>query len=199
MTKRKKKRILLGASILLGVPVVWSIGMAIAIVHAGSPNPGARADVAIVLGAAVWDKKPSPVFAARIDHAIWLFKRGQVKRLFFTGGRAKEDRLSEAEAARDYALAKGVPQSAIRLETTSTSTYQNLSNANRIMRPLGVRTAVIVSDPYHSLRAGMIAGQIGIAHDLSPTPTSRYKSFGTKAGQLLRETYFATRFLLTGN
>lgn len=112
--------------------------------------------------------------------------------IVFTGGRAEGDRLSEAEAARDYALAKGIPRSAICLETTSTSTHGNLSNANGIMQRLGMRTAVIVSDPYHLLRAGMIADRIGIAHELSPTPTSRYKTFGMKASQLSRESYYIT-------
>jgi uncharacterized SAM-binding protein YcdF (DUF218 family) len=155
MAKRKKKRILLWSSILLGIPLIWNIGVAIAIVRAGALNPKAHGDVAIVLGAAVWDATPSPVFAARIDHAIWLFERRQVKRLVFTGGRAEGDRFCEAEAAEDYALAKGIPRSAIYLETTSTSTHGNLSNANGIMQRLGVRTAVIVSDPYHLLRAGI--------------------------------------------
>lgn len=199
MTKRKKKGILLWSSILVGMPLVWNIGMALAIVRAGAPNPEGRADVAIVLGAAVWDTEPSPVFAARIDHAIWLFERGQVKRLLFTGGRSQGDRLSEAQAAQDYALAKGVSQSAISLEMTSTSTYGNLSSAKGVMRASGMRTAVIVSDPYYLLRGGMIADKIGIVHALSPTPTSQYRSFGAKAGQLSREMYYATRFLWTGN
>src|SRR5687768_3339266 len=128
MTKRKKKRILFWSSTLLGIPLIWNIGVAIAVVRAGALNPQAHADVAIVLGAAVWDAEPSPVFAARIDHAIWLFEKGQMELLIFTGGRAEGDRLSEAEAARDYALAKGIPRSAIYLETTSTSTHGNLSN-----------------------------------------------------------------------
>jgi uncharacterized SAM-binding protein YcdF (DUF218 family) len=199
MTKRKKKRALLWSSILLGIPLAWTLCVAIAIVRAGALNPEANADVAIVLGAAVWDAEPSPVFAARIDHAIWLFEKGQVKRLVFTGGRAEGDRLSEAEAAKDYAVAKGVPPSAIYVETTSTSTHGNLSNANGIMQRLGVRTAVIISDPHHLLRAGMIADRIGIVHELSPTPTSRYKSFGAKTSQLFRETYYVTRLFLTGN
>jgi uncharacterized SAM-binding protein YcdF (DUF218 family) len=197
MTKRKKKRILLWSSVLLGMPLIWSIGVAVAIVCAGAPNPEAHADVAIVLGAAVWDTEPSPVFAARIEHAVGLYQRGQVKQIVFTGGRAEGDRLSEAEAARNYALGKGVPLSAIYLETTSTSTLGNLSNANRIMQRLGMRAAVIVSDPYHLLRAGMIADRIGIVHELSPTPTSRYQSLGTRASQLSRETYYVTRLLLT--
>jgi len=199
MTKRKKKRILLWSSILLGIPLIWITSVAISIVRAGALNPEARADVAIVLGAAVWGAEPSPVFAARIDHAIWLFEQGQVKRLIFSGGKSDGDRLSEAEAGQNYAFSKGVPQTAIYMEKTSTSTYENLSNASKIMQRLGVRRAVIVSDPYHLLRAGLMADRIGIVHELSPTPTSRYESFSAKAGQLSRETYYTTRFLLAGN
>ena len=184
---------------ILGVPVIWCAGVAIAIARAGTPHSVSHADVAIVLGAAVWNDKPSPVFAARIDHAVTLFKNGHVKAIIFTGGRADGDRLSESQAATNYALAKGVPKLAIFGEETSTSTYGNLANAKGIMRGLGLREALIVSDPYHLLRAGMIADQIGLEHDLSAIPTSRYESFGAKASQLSRETYFVTRLLLTGN
>lgn len=198
MTKRKK-RILLWSWILVGIPLIWSSGVAISIIREGTLNPDARADAAIVLGAAVWDTEPSPVFAARIDHAIQLFERRHVKWLIFTGGKAEGDRVSEAEAAQNYALSKGVPQSAILLEDKSTSTCENLSNSRRFLQELHATGAVIVSDPYHMRRAGMLADKIGIPHQMSPTPTSRYQSFGTKAEQLSREAYYVTRLLLTGN
>ncbi|RYG45731.1 YdcF family protein [bacterium] len=130
MTKRNKKRMLLWSSTLGGIALAWHAGTAVAIARASRPNPGAHADVATVLGAAVWDTRPSTVFAARLDHGAWLFERGQVEQLVFMVGRAEGDRLSEGEAARDYALAKGVPPSAISWETTSASTLGNLSNAN---------------------------------------------------------------------
>lgn len=199
MTKRKRKRILLWSSIVLGIPLLWTIGVATFIVRTGALNPDARADAAIVLGAAVWDAEPSPVFAARIDHAIDLFEKGQVKWLIFTGGRADGDRVSEAEAAQSYAVSKGVPQASTYVETTSTSTYENLSNAKSILNRLGAKGAVLVSDPYHLLRAGMLADRVGLTHTLSPTPTSRYKGFGAKASQLTREAYYTTRLILTGN
>lgn len=198
MTKRRK-RILVWSSALVGVPLIWFTGVAVAIVRAGASNPDGRADVAIVLGAAVWDDKPSPVFAARIDYAVTLFKEGRVKGIIFTGSRAEGDRLSESRAAKEYALAKGVPESATYCEETSTSTKGNLVNAKGILHRLGMRKALIVSDPYHLLRAGMIADQVGIDHELSPTPTSRYQSFGAKSSQLSREVYFVSRLLLTGS
>jgi uncharacterized SAM-binding protein YcdF (DUF218 family) len=151
-----------------------------------------------VLGAAVWDDEPSSVFAARIDHAVALYQRGQVKRIIVTGGLAEGDSLSEGEAAKQYAIKHGVPSDAILVESQSKSTRENLSNAQRIMGENGLRAAVIVSDPYHLLRAGMHAERLNIQHVLSPTETTRYVGFSAKSGQLVRETYYVTRLLLIG-
>lgn len=179
--------------------MIWCAGVAIAIVRAGDLNPDGRADVAIVLGAAVWTDKPSPVFAARIDHAVTLYKQGRVKTIIFTGGKAEGDRLSESDAAKAYALSKGISQDDITCEETSTSTHGNLANSRVIMQRLNLQRALIVSDPYHLLRAGILADRLQIEHELSPTPTSRYQSFGAKSGQLSREVYFVTRLLVTGD
>ena len=101
---RKKKRIIVWSSVVLGSTLLWSIVVAFAVLSAGASNPKATGDVAIVLGAAVWTDRPSPVFQARIDHAILLFEKGQVGHLLFTGGLADGDELSEAEAAKRYAV-----------------------------------------------------------------------------------------------
>lgn len=195
---RRKKRILICTSAIVGVALVWCVGVAIAVSSAGAPNPGATGDVAIVLGAAVLGDEPSPVFKARIDHAINLYQRKQVKRIIATGGLAEGDTLSEGEAARLYAIKHGVPGDAILAETESRSTKQNLANAKRIMKENELQTAVIVSDPHHLLRAGMHADRLGIQHVLSPTETSRYVGFSAKTQQLARETYYVTKLLLTG-
>ena len=195
--KRRKKRILIWTSVTVGV-LLWCVGVAIAVSSAGASNPEATGDVAIVLGAAVWDDKPSPVFAARIDHAIGLYQRGQVKRIIVTGGLAEGDTLSEGDAAKKYAIAHGVPGDAIFVESQSRSTRENLANAQRIMGENGLQSAVVVSDPYHLLRAGMHAERLGMHHVLSPTETSRYVGFSSKTRQLSRETYYVTRLLLTG-
>jgi uncharacterized SAM-binding protein YcdF (DUF218 family) len=195
----KRKRILVWSSILVGLPLLWCIGVSISIARAGSPNPSATGDVAIVLGAAVWDEEPSPVFQARIDHALELYRRGQVKRLLCTGGMGEGDALSEGEAARLYAIRKGVPDNVILVESQSMSTTENLSSARRMMDEAGLRTAVIVSDPYHLLRAGMFAQRQGLEHVCSPTGTTRYVGFAAKLEQLSRETYYVTRLIVTGS
>jgi uncharacterized SAM-binding protein YcdF (DUF218 family) len=195
---RRKKRIIFWSSVVLGATLLWSTVVAIAITYEGRSNPDATGDVAIVLGAAVWTDKPSPVFQARIDHAILLFEKGQVGHLLFTGGLADGDELSEAEAAKRYAVERGVPESAILMEEESRTTHENLSNAKREMKRRGLRSAVIVSDPFHMLRAGMLADRIEMEHVESPTETSRYKGIGTQGEQVVREVYFVSRVLITG-
>ena len=194
---RKKKRILI-LSLAVGLPFLWCAGVAIGVVSASAPNPSAEGDAAIVLGAAVWDDEPSPVFAARIDHAITLYNRGQVTRLIFTGGLGEGDALSEGEAARLYAIDKGVPDDAILVESQSKTTMENLAGAHQIMDSEGLRSAVIVSDPYHLKRAGMIARRLDLSHVCSPTETSRYTGFFAKTRQLSRETVYITKLLVTG-
>ncbi|MEQ1876725.1 MAG: YdcF family protein [Bdellovibrionia bacterium] len=192
---RKKKRVLIGAVVTFGLPFLWGVGVAIGIVSAGGPNPSATGDAAIVLGAAVWEDKPSPVFAARIDHALDLYRRGQVKQLVFTGGLGEGDLISEGEAARRYALEKGIPRSALLVESQSKDTAQNLAGAQRLMSSAGLRTAVIVSDPYHLRRSGMLARRLHLPHVCSPTQTSGYSGFFARAKQLASETYHVTKLM----
>jgi uncharacterized SAM-binding protein YcdF (DUF218 family) len=160
-------------------------------IAAGPSLTGAESgDTAIVLGAAVNGDVPSPVFAARIDHAIELHQQGRVQRLLLTGGRSSEDRLSEAEAAAAYAKDKGVPMGAILLETRSQTTRQNLENARRVLGAARKDKVVIVSDPLHMRRAMAMAEDVGLDAQPSPTPSSRYRSLTTQMPFLAREVWF---------
>lgn len=161
-------------------------------------TPGARADVAIVLGAAVDGDTPSPVFRERIAHAVTLHGEERVSQLLFTGGQAKGDTLSESEAARVMALEAGVPDDAILIETESRTTMRNLVEAQSVMQDAGLESAIIVSDPLHMRRAMEMADALGMDAQASATPTSRYRSFGTKAQFLAREIYFMHHFWLFG-
>jgi uncharacterized SAM-binding protein YcdF (DUF218 family) len=195
---RKRKRVLMWASVVGGALLLWFAGMMVAVSRAGAANPGARGDAAVVLGAAVWGDEPSPVFAARIDHAIDLYKRGQVRFIVCTGGRGDPGELSEGEAAWQYANSRGVPLSAMLVDSRSTSTRGNLREAQRLMREAGLSSAVVVSDPTHLLRAGMHADRIGLDAVCSPTPTTRYRGSWAKFGQLRRESWYVTRLVFTG-
>jgi uncharacterized SAM-binding protein YcdF (DUF218 family) len=159
----------------------------------------APADAAVVLGATVYRDRPSPVFRERINHAINLYRQGIVENIIFTGGLAGNDRLSESEAAREYALAQGVPAERIFIETESYSTCLNLQGAKRIIEENGMDQVLLVSDPLHMRRTMWLAERIGLKALSSPTPTSRYQSFDRKAGFLVREVYSYGSYLLNLN
>lgn len=187
------------ALIWIGIAVFfWCAALALWIDAVGRSVPQGNADVAIVLGAAAYDSRPSPVFAARIDHGIALFRAGRVKRLLVTGGYGAGARFAESQVARRYAIARGVPASAILIETRSRTTRQNLDEAAALMRRHRLSSAFIVSDPAHVMRAGWMAEAAGIDAQAAATPTTRYRGWQARTGFVMREIWFSTVFLLTG-
>jgi uncharacterized SAM-binding protein YcdF (DUF218 family) len=142
------------------------------VVARGQVDEQRAADAIVVMGAAQYDGRPSPVFAARLDHGIALYRAGIAPRLVVTGGKAEGDRTTEAAAARDYALARGVPEAAIVVEDRSRTTLQSIRAVGRLLRADGLATAVFVSDRPHMLRVLRMAGDDGITAWGSPTGTS---------------------------
>ena len=190
--RRRLAIVSLGA---LGTLLLVGCYLAVSIYAYSDNDDGARADAAVVLGAAVWSDEPSPVFRERINHAVELYRRGRVRKIIFTGARGSANEPAEAVAARAYAATQGVPASAILLETKSHTTYQNLLYAKRVADVNGLRRVLIVSDPMHMRRAMSMARDLGLEARPSPTPTSRYKTTGAQLGQLARETYFYAGYL----
>ena len=177
---------------------IWLSFLSWQIVEAGTTRAKQRADVAIVLGAAVYGDRPSPVFEERIKHGVSLYRSGQVGKLLFTGGYSSRNKGTEAIVGGRYAARHGVPPLAILMETQSHTTRENLVNARRVMQANGLSRALIVSDPLHLKRALQMAKDLHMDAEPSPTPTSRFRSLRTKAGFLLRELYFYNHYLLTG-
>lgn len=194
----------LARRILLVAAAVAALVLAVLLVTAarigtfGTVDETRPADTAIVLGAAVVGNEPTPVFAARIDHAIDLYREGMVDIIIFTGARSPEDELSEAEAARRYALARGVPADAILTEEASRITSENIANAAQIMRQHDLVSALVVSDPPHMLRSVRMARDAGIDAASSPTPSSRYQTLATQLPFIARETVLYLGYLLFG-
>ena len=181
---------------LLAAALAWYASLLLGIYTYSFETDSSAADAAIVLGAAVWDARPSPVFEERIKHAIDLYERGHVRALVFTGGLGQGDRLAESEVARESALAHGVPAEHIFIETVSRVTSENLEEAKEIVDQQGFTRILIVSDPLHMKRAVTIARDLGMDAYPSPTPTSRYRTWRSKLGFLLREAYFYAGHLL---
>lgn len=156
------------------------------------------ADVALVLGASAPHGVPSPVFAARIDHAIELYAAGKVRAILFTGGRGQNEPLADSQAAQRYAIAKGVPAEVILIETVSHTTRENLAEAHRLLKTTSFSSCLLVSDPLHLFRAGQMMKAEGILGHPAPTPHTRIRSLRQKLVFLGRELWFYHVYLLLG-
>ena len=186
----------LGVLILL--PLVWLLALSAAIWSYGTRNQAEKADCAIVLGAAVYGDRPSPVFEERIRHGIALYQTGLVAKIIFTGGCGTGAEHAESEVAAAYAARAGVPAADLLTERRSRTTQQNLAEAKLLMDAHGFRTAILVSDPLHMRRAMWMAGDLGIAAVSSPTPTTRYRSLKTKLEFLRHELYYWHHYAFSG-
>ena len=154
------------------------------------------ADAAIVLGAAVWGTQVSPVFKERIDHGIDLYQNRKIRKLIFTGGQGDNTEPTESSAAWVYALQRGIPATDILIEQKSHTTYENILYAKQIADAHGLRKVLIVSDPLHMKRAVAMARDMGLEAEPSPTPSTRYRGLGSRAGLLAHETYYYIGYLL---
>lgn len=126
----------------------------------------------IVLGAAQYDGVPSPIFSARLDHGLALWQEGAAPVLVVTGGGRPGDQRTESSAAADYLIARGVPDQAILREVDARNTWESLLAVSRILDDRGIARVVLVSDPTHALRTDLIAADVGLDADVSPTRTS---------------------------
>lgn len=186
----------LGVLILL--PLVWLAVLSAAIWSYGAQDQAKPADCAIVLGAAVYGARPSPVFEERIRHGIALYQTGLVAKLIFTGGCGTGSENAESEVAAAYAIQAGVPAADTFTESRSRTTQQNLAEAKLLMDAHGLRSAILVSDPLHMRRAMWMARELGIAAVSSPTPTTRYRSLKTKLRFLRHELYYWHHYAFSG-
>lgn len=155
-----------------------------------------KSDVVIVLGAGISQDEPSNVFRERINHAIILYRKGIVKKIIFTGGRAKNKRYSESEIAKKYAIKNNINPNDILTEEKSTITDENLKYAKVIMDSQQYKTALIVSDPLHMKRAMILVKDNHINGFSSPTKTSMIRSNKEKIKFLFRENLFYSAYLV---
>ncbi len=162
----------LGLAAVVGAVGVTGYG-AFRIWQQGQIDEGDRpADAVVVLGAAQYNGVPSPVFRARLDHAVTIFRRGTTRYFVVTGGRAPGDHFSEAEAARAYAIAHGVPADRILDEDTGRDTLESLTNVTAVFRKEGLSSAIFVSDRTHMLRVLRMAADLGLTAYGSPATDS---------------------------
>jgi uncharacterized SAM-binding protein YcdF (DUF218 family) len=165
----------------------WIVSV-LAVVVWGARDNATGSDAIVVLGAAQYAGRPSPVLKARLDHAVALWKQGLAPRLIVTGGKGIGDTTTEAAVSRRYVLRQGVADSAVFQEDQGRTTTASLDAVAAIMREKGLRRAILVSDPFHMLRLHIISRQLGIQTRTSPTRSSPISASPTKAlGYILSE------------
>ena len=151
--------------------MLWGISIT-AVLVAGNRDAARPADAIVVLGAAQYAGRPSPVLTARLDHAIALYRSRVAPRLIVTGGKASGDFTSEAETSARYARQHGVPASAIILESESRSTTEQMHAVARIAKAKQLSRVVLVSDRFHMLRLLLTAWKLDLTAYGSPTRSS---------------------------
>jgi uncharacterized SAM-binding protein YcdF (DUF218 family) len=147
--------------------IVWN---AIQIQRQSTRDEARRADVIVVLGAAEYRGKPSPVLKARLDHGLELFREKMAPRILTTGGAGGDPRFTEGQVGRDYLIRQGVPAEAILVESEGESTTESTEAAAEIIRRVGLRSCILVSDGYHIFRAKKRLEAQGLSVYGSPRP-----------------------------
>ena len=154
-------------------------------------------DAIVVLGAAQFDGRPSSIFTARLDHATELFEADVAPRVITVGGNQAGDRFTEAAAGKAWLADHGVPADRVVAVETGTDTLSSMRAVAEEMRAKGWKTAVIVTDPWHSLRTRSMARSEDIDAVTSPTrqgPAVRTR--GTEVRYIARETLAYLYFLV---
>ena len=160
---------------ILSLALLALLGAYLAVVareiHRQSTIEEARpADVIVVLGAAEYRGRPSPVFKARLDHALELYRRSLAPRVLTSGGAGGDPVFTEGGVGRSYLVGNGVPSEAIIVEPEAETTVQSMAAVAEIMRRMGLRTCILVSDGYHIFRAKQMLATQGFSVYGSPRP-----------------------------
>ncbi|HTS74682.1 MAG TPA: YdcF family protein [Bryobacteraceae bacterium] len=169
------RRILFGVAMLalalavIGVCVeIYSIARKIE--HQSIVDEARPADVIVVLGAAEYRGRPSPVLERRLNHALWLYHQGLAPRILTTGGKGGDPVFSEGEVARAYLSKHDVPAEAILVESEGDSTVYSTTAAAEIMRRMNLKSCIVVSDGYHIYRVKRMLQSDGMRVYGSPRP-----------------------------
>jgi uncharacterized SAM-binding protein YcdF (DUF218 family) len=148
-----------------------------------------HSDAIVVLGASQYNGTPSPVFEARLDHALVLFHEGVATHIVTVGGKEPGDVYTEAGSGATYLHQHGVPRRDLVALQTGRDTLSSMRAVKAAFATRGWHTAVLVTDPWHCLRARTMARDLGIKADTSPERTGpAVKSKSVEIRYIARET-----------
>lgn len=162
----------LPALVLLFI-AVYLISLSVRIEKQSVRDEANRADVIIVMGAAEYRGRPSPVLRARLDHAVDLYRAQYAPLILTTGGAGGDPKFTEAEVGRSYLIDRGVPPERVVVENQGETTAQSLATAFEIMQRMNLRSCIVVSDGYHIFRAKKYLQAEGLTVFGSPRVSAR--------------------------
>lgn len=152
--------------------IAYTVSLVFVLVVSQQDQRDEKVDAIVVLGAAQYNGRPSPVLRARLDHAFRLFRQRLADSIIVTGGIGEGDRYSEAQVSRSYLIARGVPPEAITALPQGRSTEESMTAVGDWLRPQGKDHVLLVSDPFHMARLRLEARRTQLRASVSPTATS---------------------------
>ena len=173
MAASKRKWLLL---LLLFLVMGYIVVVYESIVWQSGKDESRPADAIVVFGAAEYGGRPSPVYKARLDHAVGLYHGGLAPMVITTGGAGADPQFTEGEVGREYLKAHGIPDAALIAETQSPDTAESARRVSTIMRTNHMNTCLAVSDGYHIFRIKHMLGRQGITVYGAPRPNSKPQS-----------------------
>ncbi|MFA9288451.1 MAG: YdcF family protein [Weeksellaceae bacterium] len=182
------KKVLLLLAVLGLATVLLLVSLLLFIKNKAHEDTKVKSDVIMVLGGRVMSGmdcfgpiceqikfvpklRYNPCVLSRVDQAVLLYKEGYAPKILMSGG-TDEDNYNEAEIMKKMAMEAGVPEQDILLETKSTSTYENFVLSRKVITDADLDSVIVVSEPYHMARAGLVASKLDYDYTLSPAINS---------------------------
>jgi uncharacterized SAM-binding protein YcdF (DUF218 family) len=172
-TAKGRRRWLRLLTLAAAAVAAYLVVICIGIVRDASQQELHNADAIVVLGAAEYSGRPSPVYRARLDHAYDLFQRGLAPVVITTGGAAADPHYNEGGVGHDYLMHRGIPEQNLIAETQGSDTAQSAERVGVILRANHMRSCIAVSDEYHVFRTRKMLEHEGVQVFVAPRPDSR--------------------------
>jgi uncharacterized SAM-binding protein YcdF (DUF218 family) len=173
------------------LPTIYLLGymfyVAQKIEQQSSIDESQPADVILVMGAAEYRGRPSPVLQGRLNHALLLYLKHLAPYILTTGGAGGDPDFTEGEVGRAYLVTHGVPAEAVITQAVGSTTGQSLDAAVETMRRMNLHSCMVVSDGYHIYRVKGILEAHGIKVYGSPRPPSGSLTTGELRGLYLKQ------------
>src|SRR5579862_4088774 len=183
-----KKRVLIALSVVVAISLLLYVSLVFYVFHMSKQDTKVKSAAIVVLGEKaisgtscfgprcqqgfVANPHYSVCLESRINQAVYLYKNHYAPKILMSGGTDSGTTASEAVTMKTIAVKDGIPAPDILVETKSTSTYQNLAFSQKILNDAGLHSAIIVTDPSTSARAGLVASKLHFSYSLSPDMNS---------------------------